>query len=182
MAALTPNQEAFCRLVALPQGEDGVPVTPSEAFRRAYRNGRGASVQRLLKDQKVRERISALRAEADRVLVELLAGAALASKARRILRKSRHWERLCELIEARAAEPCPAPGYATGLLGRDVKQVAGQPVETYRLDKATLDALIALEESAARELGQLVDRRDLTSGGMPVGPSEVVIYLPQNER
>lgn len=81
------------------------------------------------------------------------------------------WERMKQLIEARAAEHADIPGGQTGLLVRTIKRIGSgdnwERVELFALDTGLLKELREHEKQAAQELGQWLERKDLTSGGEP---------------
>ncbi len=178
---LTTKQEAFCRLCAFPD-EHGRQLPLYRAYQHAYQNncGRGAASEeasRLMSDDRIIARIGEYRIEASRVYAEQAASAGIAVKARRVLRKNRDWERIAQIFDARAAEPSTVPGHDTGLLVNVPRQIAGERVDVFQLDKPALDALNDLEESAARELGQRHAGTEITVNG-----GQVVFYLPENHR
>jgi Helix-turn-helix of insertion element transposase len=78
--------------------------------------------------------------------------------------------KLLTLIEERAADPTMAeiPGGSTGLIVRTMKVSGETVVPEYVFDRAVLQELRALEEQASKELGQIVDKRELT--GKDGGP------------
>jgi len=100
----------------------------------------------------------------------------------RIERKQRDWERLQQIVRERAADPAMAgvPGGATGLLAVTVKVTKNGVIPEYRVDTGLLGALREMEEDAARELGQRVEKREVggIAGGAPV---QVVIDWADEE-
>jgi transposase-like protein len=76
-------------------------------------------------------------------------------------------EKSWSVIEARAAAmPNDAPGTKTGLLVHQVKQVGAGPsatiVDEYVVDTALMKEIRAIQEQAAAELGQKVDKVAVT--------------------
>lgn len=177
---LTLKQEAFCRILAMPD-DQGNSVPATIAYLRAFGSNSERSAkqgsQRLLKNDLVSARLEILRADAQRLLKERLPTAGIVSKAKRLMRKNKHWELLCELIEVRAKQFSKEPGADTGLLVATPKQIGGETVEVYQLDKEALDALNELEKSAARELEQLQEGNAVN---LTVG--QVIVVLPDNGR
>jgi uncharacterized small protein (DUF1192 family) len=171
---MTAQEELFCQRYALPD-DDGRRRTLAQAYRLAFGETSKGEAQSLLQRDDINERIGQLRSEADRALVERIASLGIAQKAQRMIRKNRDWERLKELIASRGLAFDCVPGGETGLLESYPRQMGGERVEAFRLDKGTLDALLDLEESAARELGQLGE-------SMPTPAGQVVIVLPENGR
>lgn len=88
---------------------------------------------------------------------------------------------LNQVIAERAASPAMrrVPGGTTGLL---TKQMRGlHPV--YEVDTALLAELRAIELQAAKETGQLTEKREITGrDGAPLTAQQVIVYLPENGR
>lgn len=84
------------------------------------------------------------------------------------------WERMKKVIDARSEdlEMQTIPGGSTGLLVHNVKSIgaglAAERVDLYEVDTALLKELREHERQAAQELGQWMERKDVTSGGLPV--------------
>lgn len=96
----------------------------------------------------------------------------IANRQNRVNALNDRWELMQQVIEARAADATmTGPGHETGLLVRTYKPGKFRNVEEYRVDAALLAELRAHELQAARELGQLVEKRELT--GKDGGPLEV---------
>jgi len=72
------------------------------------------------------------------------------------------WQRLHDIIAARAEEYANVPGGSTGLLVRRVRAIGAganaRKVEEYELDRGLLKALIDIQKQAAKELGQLENK------------------------
>ncbi len=94
---------------------------------------------------------------------------------RRLARWNKTWHDLQAVIEARATEyraDYDVIGGETGLVVKNEKPgMFGTTVEI-SVDTGILAELRALEQQAAKELGQWVEKHDLTSGGkaLPAGP------------
>ena len=79
------------------------------------------------------------------------------------------WNRLRRVIEARADDPSMAdvPGGSTGLLVHQVKGVGRgddfQLIHEYVVDTGLLAELRAIEQQAAKELGQWTDKQEVSS-------------------
>jgi hypothetical protein len=78
------------------------------------------------------------------------------------------WLAMRQVIAERAADPSmqDVPGGKSGLLTREIKSVGSggnaREVEVYRVDTALLKELREHERQAAEELGQWVDRKEIT--------------------
>ena len=87
------------------------------------------------------------------------------------------WNRLRRVIEARADDPdlAGAPGGSTGLLVRKIKSVRdgndNRLVEEFEVDTGLLAELRAIEQHAAKELGQWTDKQEVS--GKDGGPIEI---------
>ncbi len=96
---------------------------------------------------------------------------AIASAERRVDRLNRDWLKLQAVIEARAADPelADVPGGNTGHIVHNVKGVGKgddfQLIDLYEVDTGTLKELREIEKQAAQELGQWVEKSDMTSAG-----------------
>jgi hypothetical protein len=96
----------------------------------------------------------------------------IANRQNRINALNDRWSLMQQVITARAADATmTGAGHETGLLVRTYKPGKYRVVEEYRFDAALLAELRAHELQAARELGQLVEKRELT--GKNGGPVEV---------
>lgn len=92
---------------------------------------------------------------------------AIAKKRKRVERLNRDWLRIQQVFDERAEEMGnEAAGGSTGILQRTVKVVgagsAQQTIEEYSIDTAALRELRGLEEQAAKETGQWVEKSELT--------------------
>lgn len=73
--------------------------------------------------------------------------------------------RMTELIEARAIDLADIPGGETGLLVREVKH----HTTVYKFDAALVRELREHEKQAAQELGQWLEKKEITGGdGQPL--------------
>lgn len=90
---------------------------------------------------------------------------------RRLARWDKTWRDLQSVIEARATEMRGScAGGNTGLVVlREKPAGMDGTIEEYVVDTGLLAELRALEMQASKELGQWTERRDVTSGGKPVG-------------
>jgi len=170
------RHERFCQLLATPDSS-GLARSRAAAYRGAFRatswKARVNGACRLLKRPEVTERVRELQVEAFQAL--LVAG--IAAKEQRLAAKHERWQRLHELIAARAASGGREPGAATGLLVPGARKKGARGGGFSRLDTEVLAAILALEESAAREMGQIVDRRDVTSAGRELAPMRFTLAL-----
>lgn len=94
---------------------------------------------------------------------EAIAQQGIADKRNRINAYDERWKRLHQVIEARAvAHNGDAPGAESGWLVRTYKQVGQGPMarlmEEWAVDTGLLSEMRALEQQAAREMGQWVDK------------------------
>ncbi len=128
----------------------------------------GVDVRTLLnwrKGTKFSERVEEISSEiADRML-----RLAIARKEYRVAALNRHQTKLETLIEKRSQDMADVPGGGeTGLLVRQYKVSGENTVVEYAFDAALSRELRAVKEQAAKELGQLVDKSELT--GKDGGP------------
>jgi hypothetical protein len=99
---------------------------------------------------------------------------AVAKRLRRVKALNDRWMRMQKVIEERAADPAmqEVPGGKTGLLVHDVKVVGGgdnvRVVDLYQVDTGLLKELREHERQAAQELGQWVEKKDLTYKGKQI--------------
>lgn len=102
-------------------------------------------------------------------IAEIEADFAEAAKKRAISRKDYRvntlanlQSKLLEVIEARAADPTLAdiPGGPTGLVVRQAKVSGDSVVYEYAVDTGTISELRRVQEQAAKELGQLVEKHE----------------------
>jgi len=86
----------------------------------------------------------------------------IAQQDRRIAAMNDRWEKLQRVIAERAEElDGQAPGAGTGMLARQVKlSNTGVTVEEFVVDTGLLKELRGLEEQAAKELGQWIERKE----------------------
>lgn len=92
----------------------------------------------------------------------------IADKQNRIDALNDRWQRLHQVIEERGADPEmeDVPGGRTGLLVHQVKIIGAgdnaQRIDEYKVDDGTLDQFLKHEKQAAQELGQWVEKGELT--------------------
>lgn len=126
-------------------------------------------------------------ARIDKLREEFLEAAkdrALARKDYRLSVLNAKHDKLLTLIEQRAADPQMAdiPGGTTGLVVKQLKVSGETVVSEYVFDRAVLQELRALEEQAAKELGQIVDKRELTGkDGGPLQHEHAVGHMTNAE-
>jgi transposase-like protein len=130
------------------------------------------TIARWRKDEKFASRVEELRAELDATCMQR----ALARKEYRIGQLAERHSKLRQVIESRAAAEIDtrdgAAGMDTGLVCKRPVVSAGELMGyEYEVDTGTLKELRAIEEAIAKELGQLVDKRELT--GKEGGPLQV---------
>lgn len=104
---------------------------------------------------------------------EAIRAKGIAERVNRVAALNDRWQRMQQVIEARAAAMgSEVPGGETGLLVKQLKMIgkgdAAQVVEEYAVDVALLKELREHERQAAQELGQWTEKTDLTSGGEPL--------------
>jgi hypothetical protein len=113
---------------------------------------------------RVAERFEEIRAEIRRH--------GIAITERRVARVQDTWRRLQRVVDARAIEYAGVPGGDTGLLVRKYKMLGSGPlaekVEEYEVDTSLLAELRAHEKQAAEELGQWIQKADVTSDGQSI--------------
>lgn len=124
---------------------------------------------------RVEQRLEEIRAEVRRHGVAIV--------ERRVARVNDTWQRLQRVVSARAVDMVGVPGGETGLLVRKRKMLGSGPtayeVEEYEVDTGLLSELREHEKQASQELGQWIQKGDLTSKGEPLGTT--VILLPPKE-
>ena len=99
----------------------------------------------------------------DEHLADLLAEAKSVGIAKvqiRVQHLQRRHDGLMAIIKARSESPlmASAPGGSTGLLARDLKEVAGNEVEVFKLDAELLRELRDIEKQIAQEVGEWTER------------------------
>lgn len=160
-----PKQEAFARFVA--QGKSKRDAAVAAGYQAKFASSQGS---RLSKNVNVGQRIDELQekiAEKTIKSVVKLADLELAVRLNRVNALEYRWQKIQQVIEERAADPSMAkiPGGKTGLLVRQIKVVghgAGMRiVPEYVFDAGLMREARAHEEQAAKEVGQLVERRDM---------------------
>lgn len=107
--------------------------------------------------QRVEEHLTAAR--------ELIRAEGIANRQNRVDALSDRWNRLHQVIAARAEDLQAVPGGSTGLLVRQLKSIGvgenNQVVEEYIVDTGLLAELRNHERQAAQELGQWTEKREL---------------------
>lgn len=85
---------------------------------------------------------------------------AIARKAYRLAVLNTAHTKIEELIKSRARDLAEVPGGETGLLVRQFKVSGETTVTEYAFDAAVIREMRAVQEQAAKELGQLVDKHE----------------------
>ena len=91
---------------------------------------------------------------------DMLIGVALANKQQRVVDADTDYQRLGQVIEARAADTrYDEPGYSSGLMVHEVKALGGGEnvtfVDQYKVDTAVIAERRALRRAVAEEMDQL---------------------------
>lgn len=156
-----PNKELAAQLIAEGRLEYG-EIAKKVGVERT-------SLHRWRKEEKFAARVNRLREE----FLSAAEDRALARKDYRLSVLNAKHNELLTLIEQRAADPSLAeiPGGATGLLVKQYKVSGENVVAEYVYDSAVTRDLLKVQEQAAKELGQLVDKKELTGkDGVPLLP------------
>lgn len=153
MAILANSRhEHFAQLVA--KGDSASRAYVSAGF---SKSGAAQSARRLLTNAQVCARIRELKTTISEALTE----ASIRDVNARIAGYEDRKHRLVSVMAARAADMADVPGGSTGLMVRDWRgKDAAQVV--YKVDTGLLSAILALDEQAARELGQWMDKSELS--------------------
>lgn len=108
---------------------------------------------------------------------QAVAKLSISDKAHRVKALDGRWQKMNQVIEARAADPSmkDVPGGNTGLLVRTYKSAGGALMEEYSVDTGLLREMRGHEEQAAKELGQWTDKTSVEAQG---GTAGAVIILP----
>jgi len=91
----------------------------------------------------------------------------IGNKEQRVRAQQERWDKMLQVIQARGAEYAQAaPGADTGLLVRTFKQVGrgedARVLEEWAVDTGLLAELRQLEQLTAKELGQVIERSEVT--------------------
>lgn len=91
----------------------------------------------------------------------------IGNKEHRVRAQQERWDKMLQVIAARATEYArAAPGADTGLLVRTFKQVGrgedARVLEEWAVDTGLLAELRQLEQLTAKELGQVIERSEVT--------------------
>lgn len=168
-----PRHEQFAQNVAR-----GETLTNSYILAGYPEKAAATCASRLAKQRAVAARIDEIRATISAGLEKLT----IRDQARRFQRANERYDKLHEVIAARAADPDHqrAPGGNTGILARKLKQIgsgdSAQLVEEFEVDTGLLTEARKLEEHAAKELGQWTG--DGKAGGTEVNV-RFAIAFPQ---
>lgn len=133
--------------------------------------------------------IPAFAAKVDEIAAEVCAAIrkyGIARVENRIRRQNRDWNKIQKVIEDRGKHAAQdyrlkdVPGADTGHVVRTYKVAGGRLVEEFAVDVATLGALNSLEQQTAKELGQWVERKEL-SGSVTVQQKQDLSALSDDE-
>lgn len=118
--------------------------------------------RRTLTNWKALPRFSARVQEIGEELASRARNRGIARRERRLASLQALHNGLLRVIEERGADPSMAevPGGRTGLLVRQFKVSGDTVVTEYAVDTGTVRELRAVQEAAAKELGQLIDRHE----------------------
>ena len=136
----------------------------------------------LLRNTQVEARIRYLR---ERMAAGIIK-AAIRDKNARVEALQDRWDRMKRVIEERAKDRAmrKAAGGKTGLLVRRLKQVgsgdSATVVEEFEVDTALLKEMRAHEEQAAKELGQWVEKSEVSPGG-EYALTEILVGIRQQQ-
>jgi hypothetical protein len=139
-------------------------LLPDEAIARECRISK-ATLERWKQHPDFQARVIAHRA----LWREQIADLGLRDRENRIRSENERWRKLQDVIEARANDPemQKVPGGKTGLLVKRTKSVGfgetAEIVEEYAVDTGLLKEIRDLEQQAAKDLGQWVERREVRS-------------------
>lgn len=91
----------------------------------------------------------------------------IANRTNRVKAQNERWEALDTIRRERAEHHGDdAPGSSTGFIVKHIRGVGGGEdftlVDEFLFDKALFDAYTALEQHTAKELGQVIDRTEVT--------------------
>lgn len=98
----------------------------------------------------------------------------LAHPRGRVFAKIKRHKKLERIVQARAEkyrDDKNMAGGETGLLVKEPRKVGDEVIDVAKIDKSVLDSLSKLEKGIAEELGQRVDKLDVTSAGSAIGPA-----------
>jgi hypothetical protein len=168
------KHEKFCQLVA--QGKDAAPayIYAGYAPKGSYQNA-----SRLIRVDKIQSRI----AEIKNKIVAKIENKSIAVKENRVAVLEDISNRLRQVIAERAAaeDMIGIPGGTTGLLAHDQKGVGYGPASTvidvYEVDTPLLKELREYQKQAAIEMGQWVEKGDITSNGAPILSGADIVYI-----
>lgn len=173
---LTDLQRNFAYLLALPN-ERGRSRGLEEAFRESHPDFTGKyakqSAWALTQNPVVAAKISELKAEFLEQLKFQVQNVGLTVKERRIAEKQWRYDKLKDLIyELSEAHGGESPGGSTGFLTKNVKGAAGKLVTIYEFQGEILAEMMKIEDSIAKELGQLEDLQTVTNVAITLSDEE----------
>jgi hypothetical protein len=159
-----PNtkHEKFAQLVA--RGESITSAYVAAGYREKGARANGA---RLLAKDYVRARVLELQEKVS----ESLVAQSIAVKEARLRAANDRWLKMHTVIQERGSDPemKDVPGGKTGLLCHDRKGVgsgdAAEVIDVYQVDTGLLKEMRELEQQAAKELGQWVEKGEYVADG-----------------
>lgn len=111
-------------------------------------------------------------AELRKEIVNAIKEIGIANKEARLIAYNDDHQRMLALRAARGADMANVPGGESGLLVRQHKMIgsgeSATMVTEYAFDAALQKAMLDVRKQVATEMGQFVQRTDLTSGNEPV--------------
>ncbi len=178
------KHEKFCQLVARGQSATGAFIAAGYSV-----NGARANSCMLIAKNNIRARIEQIQAK----ISESLVAQSIAIKDARLRAVNERWLKMQQVINERAKDKCMkrVAGGRTGLLAHDKKGVGAGPaaevVDVFEVDTGLLKELREHEVQAAKELGQWIEKSDLTNDGGPLivqfaGVSLEFEWLQQKDR
>jgi transposase-like protein len=135
------------------------------------------TLNRWRKEDKFDAKVKELRAEMDKEALQR----AIARKEYRVGVLADRHSKLSEVLEARAEVMGDIPGGRSGYLVRSIVASGGELIGyEYAVDTGALKELRAIEEQVAKELGQIVDKREVT--GKDGGPLQLAVERMSDEQ
>jgi hypothetical protein len=157
------KHEKFCQLIAKGSSQTEAYIAVGYSA-----TGAKANASRLIANDNLRVRIEEIQAR----ISESLVAQSIAIKEARIKALNDRWLKLQQVIAERAVDPSMQgiAGGSTGLLAHDQKGVGAGPaaevIDVYEVDCGVLKELREHEVQAAKELGQWVEKGEISSDGI----------------
>jgi|WetSurMetagenome_2_1015567.scaffolds.fasta_scaffold207079_2 hypothetical protein len=170
------KHEKFCQLVA--KGSSFYAAYLQAGF---SKNGARNNASRLIAKDIITKRVAELTQKVSQTLI----AKSISVKENRVAVLQEISDKLRQVIAERAAskEMIGIPGGTTGLLAHDQKGVGYGPASTvidvYEVDTPLLKELREYQKQAAIEMGQWVEKGDLTSGGEKLEAVKVTYVQPK---